>query len=92
MRRVSSPMRHRTVEEIWFFLAGEGEVWRRRGQMESVVPVQSNATLTIPYQCEFQFRNTSKDQDLVFLIATIPGWPGPEEAVPVEIGHWVLGS
>src|SRR5207237_254953 len=27
--RASKPVRHRTVEEIWYFLAGEGRVWRR---------------------------------------------------------------
>src|SRR5260370_7498772 len=27
--QTSRPVRHRTVEEIWYFLAGTGRVWRQ---------------------------------------------------------------
>jgi len=43
--RTSSPKRYQTVEEIWFFLRGEGEVWRKYGSASSVAPVgPSNGT------------------------------------------------
>ena len=31
---------HRTVEEIWYFLHGQGEMWRRQEGREEVVPVE----------------------------------------------------
>jgi len=34
---VSRPVRHRTVEEIWFVLEGEGEVWQA-GRTDAVRP------------------------------------------------------
>jgi mannose-6-phosphate isomerase-like protein (cupin superfamily) len=34
----------------------------------------------------FQFRTTSEEA-LCILIATMPPWPGKEEAVPVD-GYW----
>ena len=36
---VSIPVRHRTVEEVWFFLAGQGQVWRKQGKREQVLDV-----------------------------------------------------
>src|SRR2546426_8511829 len=80
--RTSKAVRHKRVEEIWFFLSGKGEVWRKYGSCEEVVPVESGSALIISYQTRFQFRNTGND-DLVFVICTMPGWPGPDEAVEV---------
>jgi mannose-6-phosphate isomerase-like protein (cupin superfamily) len=31
---------HRTVEEIWYFLKGCGEMWRKQGDREEVVSVE----------------------------------------------------
>jgi mannose-6-phosphate isomerase-like protein (cupin superfamily) len=83
---VTTPVRHRQVEELWFFLNGHGEVWRRYNQDECVTRVSRGTSLAIPPGAHFQFRNTST-APLEFVIATIPPWPGPEEAVPVE-GLW----
>jgi hypothetical protein len=48
----------------------------------------------------FQFRNSGKCDDkekkriskepLVFIIATMPQWPGPQEAVSIK-GYWAIG-
>src|SRR4051794_7798886 len=54
--QVSAPVAHRTVEEIWYFVAGAGEVWRRLGDEESVTPVAPGVALTIPLSAHFQFR------------------------------------
>jgi mannose-6-phosphate isomerase-like protein (cupin superfamily) len=35
----SKAIRHRTVEEIWYFIQGQGEVWRRQETYEEEVPV-----------------------------------------------------
>ena len=77
---------HKTVEEIWFFLEGKGQVWRKQGEREEVVDVYPNLSLTIPTGTHFQFRNTG-DVPLCLIIVTMPPWPGPEEAVPVS-GKW----
>lgn len=84
--RVSKAVRHRTVEEIWYFIEGAGEVWRHYGSVERVDSVRGGTAITIPFQTHFQFRNTGHT-DLTFLIVTVPGWPGADEAVDVE-GKW----
>ena len=83
---VSSAVRHRTVEEIWYFLSGAGEVWRKFGDTEEVTEVHAGVSLSIPVGTSFQFRNDGQEP-LDFVIATIPRWPGSDEAVPV-VGKW----
>jgi mannose-6-phosphate isomerase-like protein (cupin superfamily) len=86
---ISVPVRHRTVEEIWYFLSGEGEVWRQAPDGTScTVTVSPDSALTIPLGCRFQFRNTGAG-DLRFLCVTTPPWPGEHEAI-VEpgVGRW----
>ncbi len=78
---VSRPVRHRTVEEIWYFLSGEGDVWVSGG----TEPVGSGSTVVIPTGAAFQFRCTSSEA-LRFLCFTSPPWPGEDEAVRVEAG------
>lgn len=77
---------HATVDEAWYFLAGAGEVWRRREGAESVVEVEAGVALTIECGTHFQFRNTG-DDDLRLVIVTIPPWPGADEARRVK-DHW----
>ena len=77
---------HRTVEEVWYFLAGKGEVWRKLGGREEVVEVSPGTSLSIPGGAHFQCRNTG-DTTLQFVLATIPAWPGADEACRVA-GPW----
>jgi mannose-6-phosphate isomerase-like protein (cupin superfamily) len=77
---------HRTVEEIWFFLRGKGEVWRRRGSREEIVEVGPDVCITIPVGTEFQFRSFGVEA-LSALGASIPAWPGKGEASLVR-GPW----
>jgi mannose-6-phosphate isomerase-like protein (cupin superfamily) len=79
-------IRHRTVEEIWYFLSGRGEMWRRSGDQDEVVPVSSGVCITIPLGTTFQFRATGEDA-LAAIGATIPPWPGTGEAAIVP-GRW----
>jgi mannose-6-phosphate isomerase-like protein (cupin superfamily) len=85
--RTSRAIRHRTIEEVWYFLHGEGEMWRRRGEAEEICRVGPGVFLTIPTGTAFQFRVVG-EEPLRFAIATMPPWPGPDEAVPAE-GPWV---
>jgi mannose-6-phosphate isomerase-like protein (cupin superfamily) len=83
---VSHAIAHRTVEEIWWFVAGRGELWRASGPHEEVVPVGPGVCVTIPLGTRFQFR-ASPETPLAFIAATMPPWPGEEEAVVVA-GRW----
>jgi mannose-6-phosphate isomerase-like protein (cupin superfamily) len=81
--QASRPVWHRNVEEVWYFLEGEGEVWRcpPGGKADSVEPVAVKAgdALVIPALWYFQFRSTGAGS-LRFLCYTSPPWPGPDEA------------
>ena len=80
---------HRTVEEIWFFLGGRGEVWRKNETGEATTKVEPGVSLAIPLGAHFQFRNTG-EEPFTFVIVTMPPWPGDEEAVRVA-DHWPAG-
>lgn len=84
--KTSSPVTHRHVEEIWYVLEGEGEVWRKNSEAEEVVSVSTGTSLTIPPCTAFQFRNTGTNP-LRILIVTMPPWPGPQEAEKA-VGPW----
>jgi mannose-6-phosphate isomerase-like protein (cupin superfamily) len=84
--RVSRAVTHRTVEEIWYVVGGRGEMWRRQGDRESVVPLEPGVCLTIPLGTHFQFRSLGPEP-LAAVAVTMPPWPGPDEATPVA-GHW----
>jgi mannose-6-phosphate isomerase-like protein (cupin superfamily) len=84
--RVTHPVKHKQVEEIWYFLNGHGELWRRIETNEEVVDVGPGIFVTIPPGVEFQFRAKGADP-LRFLICTMPIWPGPDEAIPTK-GRW----
>jgi mannose-6-phosphate isomerase-like protein (cupin superfamily) len=77
---------HRTVEEIWWFVSGRGELWRRTGEREEVVAVGPGVCATIPLGTRFQFR-ASAEAPLAFVAVTMPPWPGEGEAEVVE-GSW----
>jgi mannose-6-phosphate isomerase-like protein (cupin superfamily) len=83
---VSHAVTHRSVEEIWYFLSGRGEIWRRSAVGEEIVEIAPGLSLTIPLGTAFQFRATG-EAPLTFLAITMPPWPGAEEAVRVG-GPW----
>ena len=83
---VSHPIAHRTVEEIWWFVAGRGELWRAAGDHEEVVAIGPGVCATIPLGTRFQFR-AAPDAPLAFVAVTMPPWPGEGEGVVVA-GHW----
>jgi mannose-6-phosphate isomerase-like protein (cupin superfamily) len=74
------------VEELWYITGGVGQMWRRQNGREEVTDLVAGVSLTIPLGTDFQFRNTG-EVPLTFVLVTMPPWPGPDEAVPVE-GHW----
>ena len=82
----SKPVTHRTVEEIWYCMAGRGEMWRRQGAHEEVTPLVPGTCLTVPLGTHFQFRSLGPGR-LVCIAITMPPWPGEDEAYGVE-GKW----
>lgn len=87
--QVSRPIWHRRVEEIWYVLEGQGEVWRcpsgiNEGDVATVAVGPGDA-LTIPTGWRFQFR-ASTDAPLRFLCFTTPPWSGNDEAQPSDVG------
>ncbi len=82
----STAVVHRTVEEIWYFVSGRGEMWRKLNGQEEIVPVGSGVSISIPVGTQFQFRNLG-NEPLTAIGATMPPWPGDAEAYVVE-GIW----
>ncbi|HEX5413210.1 MAG TPA: cupin domain-containing protein [Terriglobia bacterium] len=77
---------HRTVEEIWYFIAGQGEMWRENEGVAETVDVFPSVCITIPLGTRFQLRCTGHDA-LEAIGVTMPPWPGEDEAMLVE-GPW----
>jgi len=82
----SMAVEHRTVEEIWYFLRGRGEMWRKSAEQEEVVEVSADVCVTIPLGTRFQFRSLSPEP-LAAVGVTMPRWPGDGEAIAVD-GPW----
>ena len=81
---------HRTVEEIWYVVAGRGEMWRKQGDAEEVVQLRPGVCVTIPLGTHFQFR-ASADEPVSAVAITMPPWPGEGEALFVD-GPWEPGN
>src|SRR5579885_363966 len=53
---VARAVAHRTVEELWYVVAGQGRMWRRLGDREAIVALAPGVALAIPTGARFQFR------------------------------------
>jgi len=84
--QVSRAVTHRTVEEIWYFLSGRGEMWRSQNGRSEILDVYPGVCLTIPLGTHFQFRSFGGGP-LAAVGVTMPPWPGDGEAIPVS-GEW----
>jgi mannose-6-phosphate isomerase-like protein (cupin superfamily) len=84
--KTSKAITHRSVEEVWFFIAGRGEMWRKQNGEEECVNVFPGVCLTIPLGTHFQFRSVGHEA-LAAVAVTMPPWPGDDEAMEVT-GAW----
>ncbi len=84
--RVSQAVAHHSVEEIWYILRGQGQMWRRQAEREETVTLEPGTCVSIPAGTHFQFRSTGAGP-LAAIGATMPPWPGPDEAYEVH-GAW----
>ena len=87
--KTSIATKHRSVEELWYFTQGEGEIWLKNEECERFYPLTPGVAITIPPHTIFQYRNLSAKTDLEFIVTTIPHWPGPQEAIQTY-GKWPL--
>ncbi len=84
--QTSIAVTHRTVEEIWYVVSGQGEMWRKQGEREEIVALKPGVCLTIPLGTHFQFR-ASPTEAVAVIGVTMPPWPGEGEAIAVD-GLW----
>lgn len=84
--QTSVAVRHRTVEEIWYVVSGQAEMWRRIGDYEDMVELEPEDCITIPVGTHFQFRSVGP-QSFVAVGVTMPPWPGDGEALESR-GPW----
>jgi mannose-6-phosphate isomerase-like protein (cupin superfamily) len=84
--QASKAVAHRSVEEVWYILAGQGRMWRKLGGAEEVTQLRPGLSLTIPVGTSFQF-SCDGTEALEAVAVTMPPWPGPDEAYEVA-GKW----
>src|SRR2546422_559815 len=73
----------RTIDEYWYVLSGEGEIWRSAPDgHESITQLLAGVCIDIPLGTAFQYRCTGS-VPLVFTCTALPPWPGDDEAVVV---------
>jgi len=84
--QTSKAITHRTVEEIWFFLSGRGQMWRSQSGQAVIVDVYPGICLTIPVGTHFQFKSFGYEP-LAAVGVTMPPWPGDDEALEIQ-GAW----
>jgi mannose-6-phosphate isomerase-like protein (cupin superfamily) len=82
----SIAVKHRTIEELWYFLSGQGRMWRSFGTQEETFEVKPGMSINIPTGTRFQFQNPGSEP-LCILIVSMPPWPGESEAIPQQ-GPW----
>ena len=82
----STAVRHQTVEELWCFVSGTGEMVIG----DEVISVEPGTSVRIAPGVRFQFRS-SDDDALEAIGVTMPPWPGDHEAVGAE-PFWATSS
>jgi mannose-6-phosphate isomerase-like protein (cupin superfamily) len=86
---VARAVSHATVQEIWYVVAGAGQIWRRQGDEEETVPLAAGVCLTIPLGTHFQFRSAEADEPLRIVAVTMPPWPTDSVTeARFEAGPW----
>lgn len=83
---VSVAVRHRTVDELWYVVSGDGEMWRELDGHDDTIALIPGTSLSIPVGTSFQFRATG-NESLMAVGVTIPAWPEAGDAELVE-GVW----
>jgi mannose-6-phosphate isomerase-like protein (cupin superfamily) len=88
--RTSRAVTHRSVAELWYIVAGCGQMWRRDDDREETVTLEPGTCLSIPAGTHFQFRSAG-GTPLAAIAVTMPPWPGEDEAREVP-GAWPVSE
>lgn len=75
--QVSVAVAHRTIKEIWYFVSGRGEMWRKLGEQEDAVPVDPGVSIYLPVDTHFQFRSYGYTPLATIGVTMLP-WPGTD--------------
>jgi mannose-6-phosphate isomerase-like protein (cupin superfamily) len=88
--QVARAVSHETVSEIWYVVAGRGELWRRQeGRGDETVALRPGVCLTIPLGTTFQFRAAPGGKPLQVVAVTMPRWPaGSRTEARFQDGPW----
>jgi mannose-6-phosphate isomerase-like protein (cupin superfamily) len=93
---VSRTCMHPAIDEIWFVLAGQAEIWRKRDDREGDAgeeDIYPGTSLTIPARTRFQFRTVGAEP-FRFIMCTMPPWREGDDSQWVSVpDHWepILG-
>lgn len=80
---VSKAKQHRTVEELWFFVKGAGEMCVG----DDVIPVGPGVSVHIPPRTRFQFVSHGP-APLDAVGTTMPPWPGTSDEAIDAPPYW----
>jgi mannose-6-phosphate isomerase-like protein (cupin superfamily) len=83
---IAKAVAHRTIDEVWYVVAGRGRMWRRLDEREETVELRPGLSLSITCGTEFQFRADGA-APLAAVGVAMPPWPGDDEACVVA-GPW----
>lgn len=83
---VARAVAHRSVDELWYVIAGEGALWRRQDGREEIVALAPGVAVSLPRGTAFQFR-AGATSALAVVGVTLPPWPGAGEVVAAA-GPW----
>lgn len=82
----TDPVYNNNIDEIWYIVGGRGELWRKQGSEEKIVPLDTGVCVTIPRKVHFQVR-TYGFQPLSLLVVSTPIMQGDYDAERVK-GIW----
>jgi mannose-6-phosphate isomerase-like protein (cupin superfamily) len=78
------------LDEAYYVLAGEGEIWRATDDTEFVTALRPGRWVGMPAGTRFQYR-ADRGTTLVFLVMVLPSWR-EELFNVVEGGRWAPGA
>lgn len=86
--QISRAVRHRTLDELWYIIAGRGEMWRRQplasGEVTSVERIDPGTCVSLPAGTAFQF-SAEGSEALRAIAVTLPPWSSIDATTEVVV-------
>lgn len=83
--QTSPGVRHRTVDELWYFIGGRGRMWTSNEPSQAGFVVEPGVCVHIAVGTAFQVK-AADGAPLEAIGVTMPPWPGEGEAEIVRDG------